>query len=141
LLRNHFHVEGKNQFTGLLYLPQRAPFDIHNPKRRRGVRLFVRRVFIMDDCEDLVPPWLRFMRGIVDSDDLPLNVSRELLQDSSVLRAIKKQVTKKSLDLLEEIAKERPDDYAAFWKGFGAVIKEGLAVDADNKAKIAPLCR
>ena len=93
------------------------------------MRLFVKRVFIMDDCEELLPQWLRFVRGVVDSDDLPLNVSRELLQDSAVVRAIRKHVVKKMLDLLEKLAKDKPEDYRTFWKTFGTVLKEGLAVD------------
>jgi molecular chaperone HtpG len=101
----------------------------------------VKRVFIMDDVEEVLPPWLRFMRGVIDSDDLPLNVSRELLQDSSILHAIKKQVTKKTLDLLEEMAKEKKDDYDVVWKNFGQVLKEGLALDSEYKERIAPLLR
>jgi molecular chaperone HtpG len=135
LAHTHFRVEGAQEFVGLLYVPRHAPFDLFDVKRSpggtsgRGVRLFVRRVFIMDDVEELVPPWLRFLRGVVDSDDLPLNVSRELLQDSAALRAIKRQVTKKTLDLLDETAAEEPEDYATFWRAFGVVLKEGLAMD------------
>jgi molecular chaperone HtpG len=136
----HFHVEGTQEFVGLLFLPAHPPFDL-DLSRRRGVRLFVRRVFIMEDCEELVPPWLRFVRGVVDSDVLPLNVSREILQDSAAVRAIKKQVTKKTLDLLESIAKERPDDYAKVWESFGPILKEGLATDFEYKDRIAGLAR
>ncbi len=123
----HFRTDGNQQFTGLLFLPKRPPFDLDGTAKRRGVRLFVKRVFIMDDCEELLPPWLRFVRGVVDSDDLPLNVSRELLQDSAVVRSIRKHVVKKTLDLLEKLAKDKPEDYSAFWKNFGAILKEGLA--------------
>lgn len=137
----HFKVEGNQEFVGLIYIPRRAPFDLFEGGKRRGLRLFVKRVFIMDDCEEVLPQWLRFARGVIDSDDLPLNVSRELLQDSSILRSIKKQITKKTLDRLDELAKEKPEDYATFWKAFGQVLKEGLAMDHDSKERIAPLCR
>jgi molecular chaperone HtpG len=137
----HFRVEGKQEFVGLLFLPREAPFDLELGAKHRGVRLFVRRVFILDDSEELLPPWLRFMRGVVDSNDLPLNVSRELLQDSDAVRSIKKQLTKKSLDLLESIAQERPDDYAKVWAAFGAVLKEGVASDYEYKERLAGLVR
>jgi molecular chaperone HtpG len=137
----HFRVEGKQEFVGLLFLPGEAPFDLDFGTKHRGVRLFVRRVFILDDSEELLPQWLRFMRGVVDSNDLPLNVSRELLQDSDAVRAIKKQLTKKSLDLLESIAKERPDDYVKVWAAFGVVLKEGLASDYEYKERLAGLVR
>ena len=136
----HFRIEGTQEFVGLLFLPTHPPFDI-DPTRHRGVRLFVRRVFIMDDCEELVAPWLRFVRGVVDSDDLPLNVSRELLQDSAAVRSIKKQVTKKVLDLLDAIAKDRPDDYVKAWASFGPLLKEGLATDFEHKDRLASLAR
>jgi molecular chaperone HtpG len=141
LAQTHFRVEGTQEFVGLLYIPRHAPFDLFDVKRRRGVRLFVRRVFIMDDVEELVPPWMRFLRGVIDSDDLPLNVSRELLQDSSALRSIKKQVTKKTLDLLDEIAADKPEDYATFWRAFGVVVKEGLATDHEHEERLAKLVR
>jgi molecular chaperone HtpG len=142
LARVHFRAEGTHEFVGLLYIPERAPFDLNDPKRRRGVRLFVRRVFIMDECEELVPTWLRFVRGVIDSDDLPLNVSRELLQDSKALAAIKKQIIKKTLDLLEETAREHPDKYETFWKGFGNVMKEALALDAgEHRERVGGLLR
>ncbi len=141
LAHTHFKVEGTQEFAGLLYIPKHPPFDLFDSRRPRGVRLFVKRVFIMDDVEEVLPPWLRFMRGIIDSDDLPLNVSRELLQDSSILASIKKQVTKKTLDLLDELAKDRKDDYELTWKNFGQVLKEGLALDSEYKERIAPLLR
>jgi molecular chaperone HtpG len=137
----HFRVEGTQEFVGLLFLPREAPFDLDFGKKHRGVRLFVRRVFIMDDCEDLLPQWLRFVRGVVDSDDLPLNVSRELLQDSAAVRVIKKQLTKKTLDLLDTIAAERTGDYGTLWESFGPVLKEGLATDFEHKDRIARLVR
>jgi molecular chaperone HtpG len=136
----HFRVEGTQEFVGLVFLPREAPFDL-DPRKRTGLRLFVRRVFIMDDCEELLPPWLRFVRGVVDSDDLPLNVSRELLQDSAAVRSIKKQVTKKTLEMLESLAKDRPDDYAKAWESFGPILKEGLATDFEYKERIAGLVR
>ena len=141
LAHTHFTIEGTQMFTGVLYLPKRAPFDLYNRDHRRGVRLYVKRVFIMDDCKDLVPEWLRFVRGIVDSDDLPLNVSRELLQDSRITRTIRKQVVKKSLDLLEELARDKADDYKTLWTTFGAVLKEGLHYEPEHKDRIAKLCR
>ncbi|NTX00280.1 molecular chaperone HtpG [Myxococcus sp. CA051A] len=136
----HFRADGNQQFTGLLFVPKNPPFDL-NAQQQRGVRLFVKRVFIMDRCEELVPQWLRFVRGVIDSDDLPLNVSRELLQDSQVVRAIRKHVVKKSLDLLEKLAKDKPEDYTAFWKSFGTVLKEGLATEAEHKDKLGGLLR
>ncbi len=137
----HFKTDGNQQFTGLIFVPKRRPFDLDATTRRRGVRLFVKRVFIMDDCEELLPPWLRFVRGVVDSDDLPLNVSRELLQDSAVVRSIRKHVVKKTLDLLDKLAKDKPEDYLAFWKNFGAILKEGLAAEAENREKLGALVR
>jgi len=137
----HFRVEGTQEFVALIFLPREAPFDLDVGSKRRGVRLFVRRVFIMDDCEELLPQWLRFVRGVVDSDDLPLNVSRELLQDSAAVRVIKKQLIKKTLDLLDSIAAERPGDYLTLWQSFGPVLKEGLAMDFEHKDRIARLVR
>jgi molecular chaperone HtpG len=146
LARTHFRVEGTHEFVGLLYIPRRPPFDLQLPSSdQRGVRLFVKRVFVMDRADELVPEWLRFLRGVIDSDDLPLNVSREVLQDrgpsGAVARAIKKQITKKTLDLLEELARERPADYAAFWRGFGAIVKGGLHLDREHKDRLAKLFR
>lgn len=141
LAQTHFSVEGTQQFTGLLYIPRRQPWDLFEPNARHGVRLYVKRVFIMDDAEELVPTWLRFVRGVVDSDDLPLNVSRELLQDSRAVRTMRKQVVKKTLDLLTELASDRPEDYAQFWQNFGTVLKEGLHFDPDHREKLAGLVR
>lgn len=142
LARTHFKIEGKQELVGLLYVPRHRPFDLDDGRRRRGLRLFVKRVFVMDDCEEILPGWLRFLRGVVDSDDLPLNVSRETLQDSALLPAIRKHVTKKGLDLLDEIARDRPEDYATFWKAFGVVLKEGLAIgETEHRGRIASLVR
>jgi molecular chaperone HtpG len=139
--KKHFKVEGTQEFTGLLFVPKRPPFDLFSPEERHGVRLHVKRVFIMDDCKELLPRWLRFVRGVIDSEDLPLNVSRELLQDSKIVRIIKKQVVKQVLDLLEEIAEKRPDDYLSLWKAYGAVLKEGLHFDPEYKDRLSKLLR
>ena len=141
LARAHFRAEGTVEFVGLLWLPKRAPFDLDDPRRQRGVRLFVKRVLVMEDCDAVLPQWLRFARGLVDSDDLPLNVSRELLQESSTLRTIKKSVTRKVVDLLDEVAKDRPEDYKTFWATFGRILKEGLVVDTEWKDRLAKLTR
>jgi len=139
--RTHFSVEGTQAFTGLLFIPKRPPFDLFSPESRHGVRLHVKRVFIMDDCAELLPRWLRFVRGVIDTDDLPLNVSRELLQDSAAVKTIRKQVIKRVLDLLVKVAKDKPEDYAVIWEKFGGVIKEGLHFDPDQKEKLAKLVR
>lgn len=135
LARNHFKMEGAQLFTGLLFLPKRPPFDLHMRDSKSGVRLYVKRVFVMDQCEALVPEYLRFVRGIVDSDDLPLNVSREVLQEDRLVRQIRGQVTKKTLDMLHELAEERPEDYLSFWGDFGRVLKEGLHSETNSKSK------
>ena len=136
----HFKAEGTQQFVGLLYLPKVAPFELQS-QAKRGLKLFVKRVLIMEHCEELLPQWLRFVRGVIDSDDLPLNVSRELLQDSAVVRSIKKHVVKKALELLERVAKEKPEDYLAFWASLGTILKEGLALDTEYREKLATLLR
>jgi molecular chaperone HtpG len=141
LARKHFHVEGTHEFTGLLFVPRRPPFDLFSPEERHGVRLHVKRVFIMDDCKELLPRWLRFVRGVVDSEDLPLNVSREILQDSKLVRVIRKQVIKQVLDALDELAEKRAEDYASFWKTFGAVLKEGAHFDPEHKERFQRLFR
>jgi molecular chaperone HtpG len=141
LAHRHFHVEGTQLFTGLLYVPKKAPFDLFTPDSRHGVRLYVKRVFIMDDCQELLPRWLRFVRGIVDSDDLPLNVSRELLQDSKIVKVIRKQIVKQLLDSFDDISREDASRYAEFWTAFGVVLKEGLHFEPDQKDRIAPLLR
>jgi molecular chaperone HtpG len=141
LARTHFQVEGTQMFTGLLFLPKRPPFDMLSPDTPAGVRLYVRRVFIMDECDALLPRWLRFVRGVIDSDDLPLNVSRELLQDSSTVRTIKKHVTRRVLDLLLDLTETRPDDYLDFFRKFGPVLKEGLHFAPSYKDKLQKLVR
>ncbi len=137
----HNKVEGNLEYTSLLYLPKHPPFDLFDREQRAGIQLYVRRVFIMDKAAELLPPWLRFMRGLVDTDDLPLNVSRELLQNNRTVEKIKAALVKRSLDLLEELAADKPAEYAEFWKAFGVVLKEGVIDDAGQKARVAKLLR
>ncbi|MCB9597152.1 MAG: molecular chaperone HtpG [Sandaracinaceae bacterium] len=137
----HFRIEGTQLFSGMIFVPSHAPFALWSPETQHGVRLYVKRVFIMDDAAELLPNWLRFVRGVVDSEDLPLNVSRELLQDSRVVTVIRKQLVKQALDLLGELAKERPDDYLTFWTAFGGVLKEGLHSEPERADELAPLLR
>ncbi|HET7032569.1 MAG TPA: molecular chaperone HtpG, partial [Casimicrobiaceae bacterium] len=137
----HARVEGRQEYTHLLYLPARAPFDIWDRDARHGIKLYVRRVFIMDDAEQLLPAYLRFVRGVVDSNDLPLNISREILQESKDIEAIRGGCTRKVLSLLEEIAGNDKDKYAKFWEAFGTVLKEGVGEDFTNKERIAGLLR
>jgi len=138
---SHNKVEGKREYTSLLYLPARAPFDLYQRDAVRGLKLYVRRVFIMDDAEQFLPLYLRFVKGVVDSSDLPLNVSRELLQQEPEVEAIRSGLTRRVLDLLARLAKDEPEKYAAFWKEFGAVLKEGIAQDQANEASLLPLLR
>ena len=137
----HSKVEGRHEYTQLLYVPGHAPFDLWDRNARHGVKLYVRRVFIMDDAEKLMPLYLRFVRGIVDSNDLPLNVSREILQESKDIDTLRAGCTKKVLGLLEDLAENQKDKYATFWKEFGKVLKEGVGEDFANKEKIAGLLR
>jgi molecular chaperone HtpG len=137
----HSRVEGKQEYISLLYIPSKAPFDLYDRERRHGIKLYVKRVFIMEDAEKLMPQYLRFVRGVIDSADLPLNVSREILQDSRDVDAIKNGSVKKVLGLLEDLAKDKPEDYAKFWSEFGRVLKEGPGEDFANKDKIASLLR
>ena len=137
----HNRVEGRSEYTQLLYLPKHAPFDLWDRDARRGVKLYVRRVFIMDDAEQLLPAYLRFVRGVVDSSDLPLNVSREILQESRDVRTIRDGCAKRVLGLLEDMAENKPDDYKVFWEQFGQVLKEGTGEDPANKDRIAKLLR
>ncbi len=137
----HNHVEGKVEYTSLLYIPKRAPFDLFEPEQSHGVKLYVKRVFIMDDAEKLMPRYLRFVRGVIDSADLPLNVSREILQSNRVLDTIRSGSVKRVLSLLEKMAKNEPEKYAGFWKTFGRVLKEGVGEDFANREKIAGLLR
>jgi len=137
----HNRVEGKHSYISLLYIPSRAPFDLWDRDRRHGIKLYVRRVFIMDDAEHLMPHYLRFVRGVVDSDDLPLNVSREILQHNKLIDTIRAASVKKILGLLENMARNEPEKYASFWKAFGNVLKEGPAEDFGNREQIARLLR
>ncbi|MEJ2045434.1 MAG: molecular chaperone HtpG [Reinekea sp.] len=138
---SHNKVEGKLDYTSLLYLPKKAPYDLWNRERIRGLKLYVNRVFIMDDVEQFLPLYLRFIKGIVDSNDLPLNVSREILQSDSTIESIKSALVKRVLDMLDKLAKKQPEEYQAFWDEFGQVLKEGPAEDFANKEKIAKLLR
>lgn len=137
----HSRMEGTQEYTLLLYVPARAPFDLWNREVRHGVKLYVRRVFIMDDAEQLMPGYLRFVRGIVDSNDLPLNVSREILQQNRLIDAIRSNAVKKMLGLFSDLASKEPEKYATFWNEFGRVLKEGIAEDSSNREAIAKLLR
>ncbi|ACJ18973.1 molecular chaperone HtpG [Coxiella burnetii] len=137
----HNKVEGKLEYTTLLYIPARAPFDLWNREGQRGLKLYVKRIFIMDDAEHFMPMYLRFVKGIVDSNDLPLNISRELLQSNEVINKIKAGCVKRILSLLEDLAKNDKEKYASFWKAFGQVLKEGPAEDFANRDRIANLLR
>lgn len=137
----HSRVEGAQEYTQLLYIPSKAPFDLYDANRRYGIKLYVKRVFIMDDAEKLLPNYLRFVRGVIDSQDLSLNVSREILQSSRDIDAIRSGSTKKVLGLLEDIAKNEPEKYLELWTEFGPVIKEGVIEDHANKERVAKLCR
>ncbi|NOU40632.1 MAG: molecular chaperone HtpG [Methylotenera sp.] len=141
LAYTHSRVEGKQEYISLLYIPSKAPFDLYDRERRHGIKLYVKRVFIMEDAEKLMPQYLRFVRGVIDTSDLPLNVSREILQSSRDVDAIKAGSVKKVLGLLEDMAENKPDDYAKFYKEFGRVLKEGPGEDFANKEKIASLLR
>jgi molecular chaperone HtpG len=138
---SHNKVEGKREYTSLLYIPSRAPFDLWQRDAARGLKLYVKRVFIMDDAEQFLPLYLRWVKGVVDSADLPLNVSRELLQQDSEVEAIRGGLTKRVLDLLNRLATDEAEKYKTFWHEFGAVLKEGLAEDRTNRDKILPLLR
>ncbi|WP_022944026.1 molecular chaperone HtpG [Pseudoalteromonas ruthenica] len=137
----HNKVEGKTEYTSLLYIPKRAPFDLYNRDRQNGLKLYVQRVFIMDDAEQFMPGYLRFVKGLLDSNDLPLNVSREILQDNKVTQAIRKGCTSRVLKMLDRMGKNKPEQYQTFWNEFGGVIKEGPAEDMANKEAIAKLLR
>ncbi len=137
----HNRVEGKREYTTLLYLPGKAPFDLWSREGVRGLKLYVKRVFILDDAEQFLPMYLRFVKGVVDSSDLPLNVSREILQEDEDIEAMRSGITRRVLDLLAKLAKEEPEKYAAFWKEFGQVLKEGVAEDTSNRERICTLLR
>ena len=141
LAYTHNRVEGRTEYTQLLYVPAKAPFDLWNRDKRGGVKLYVKRVFIMDDAEALMPVYLRFVKGVIDSADLPLNVSRELLQESRDVKAIREGSTKRVLSMLEDVAENQKDKYAEFWKQFGAVLKEGVGEDFANQERLAKLLR
>ena len=137
----HSRVEGKQEYTQLLYIPARAPFDLFDRDQSHGIKLYVRRVFIMDNAEQLMPHYLRFVRGVIDSNDLPLNVSREILQHSKDIESIRAGSVKKVLGLLEDLAENHKEKYTTFWKEFGRVLKEGVGEDFANKDRIAKLLR
>jgi molecular chaperone HtpG len=141
LAYTHNRVEGRSEYTQLLFVPAKAPFDLWNRDKRGGVKLYVKRVFIMDDAEALMPVYLRFVKGVIDSADLPLNVSRELLQESRDVKAIREGSTKRVLSMLEDVAENQKDKYAEFWKQFGAVLKEGVGEDFGNQERLAKLLR
>ena len=138
---SHNKVEGKREYISLLYVPGRAPFDLWQREAARGLKLYVRRVFIMDDAEQFLPLYLRFIKGVVDSSDLPLNISREILQQDPEVEAIRSGLTRRVLDMLARLARDEREKYATFWKEFGAVLKEGIAQDPANQAAILPLLR
>ena len=137
----HNKVEGKTEYTSLLYIPKKAPFDLWNRDRQSGLKLYVQRVFIMDDAEQFMPSYLRFVKGLLDSNDLPLNVSREILQDNKITQAIRKGCTSRVLKMLDRMGKNKPEEYQTFWNEFGKVLKEGPAEDISNKEAIAKLLR
>lgn len=138
----HNRVEGNQNFTSLLFLPEHAPFDFqHSRDERKGLKLYIKRIFIMDAAEQMLPAYLRFASGVVDSDDLPLNVSRELLQESKQVERIKGALTKRVLDMIEKIARDEPEKYIGFWNAFGATLKEGVAEDATNRERVLKLLR
>ncbi|HEY4374892.1 MAG TPA: molecular chaperone HtpG [Burkholderiales bacterium] len=141
LAYTHNRVEGRQEYIQLLYVPKHAPFDMFERERKHGIKLYVRRVFIMDDAEQLMPQYLRFVKGVIDSNDLPLNVSREILQESRDVRAIREGSTKRVLSLLEDLAENQKEKYDGFWKEFGRVMKEGAGEDFGNKERIAKLLR
>jgi molecular chaperone HtpG len=141
LVWSHNRVEGKREYTSLLYIPSRAPFDLWNREAPRGLKLYVQRVFIMDQAEQFLPLYLRFIKGVIDSSDLPLNVSRETLQQNAEIEAIRNALTRRVLDMLAKLAADGPDDYASFWREFGQVLKEGIVEDQQNADKLVRLLR
>ncbi len=137
----HYKAEGKIEYAVLLFVPSSKPFDLFDPARKSRVKLYVRRVFITDDCQELIPPYLRFLRGVVDSEDLPLNISREMLQSSPVLARLKTAITRRILTELKKKAEKAPEDYARFWENFGAVLKEGIYEDEGRREELLALAR
>lgn len=138
---NHSHAEGNLEFWSLIYLPSKAPFNIWQQDQQHGLKLYVKKVFIMDDCKELLPPWLRFVRGVVDSEDLPLNVSREILQSNKIITTIRKHVIKKTLETLKNLADKDPEKYAAWWKELGIVLKEGFYMNWEHLDELKELLR
>jgi molecular chaperone HtpG len=138
---SHARVEGRQEYTQLLFIPGRAPYDLWDREHRRGIKLYVKRVFIMDDAKQLMPEYLRFVRGVIDSNDLPLNVSREILQQSKIVETIRAASVKRVLGLLDDLAAQHPEKYAVFWKEFGRAFKEGIVEDPGNKERVAALLR
>jgi len=141
LIYSHNKVEGRKEYTQLLYIPARAPFDLWDREHRRGIKLYVRRVFIMDDAEQLLPVYLRFVRGVIDSADLPLNVSREILQESKDIEAMRAGNIKRVLSMIEDLAENNKEKFATFWKEFGKVVKEGVVEDYANRERVAKIMR
>ena len=141
LAYSHARVEGRQEYTQLLFIPGRAPYDLWDREHRRGIKLYVKRVFIMDDAKQLMPEYLRFVRGVIDSNDLPLNVSREILQQSKIVETIRAASVKRVLGLLDDLAAQHPEKYAVFWKAFGRAFKEGIVEDLGNKERVAALLR
>ncbi len=141
LLWSHNKVEGKQEYTSLLYVPSKAPWDLFNREQKHGLKLYVQRVFIMDDAQVFMPNYLRFMKGLLDSNDLPLNVSREILQDNKITAALRTSLTKRTLQMLEKLAKDDTQQYQQFWQAFGQVLKEGVGEDVTHKTQIAGLLR
>ena len=139
LLWIHNKVEGKNEYTNLVYIPSKPPFDLWNRESPRGLKLYIQRVFIMDDASNFLPLYLRFLRGVIDTNDLPLNVSREILQSNPLVDTIKKSITKRTLDSLKKLKDDSYEEYLEFWKEFGLVLKEGPAEDIENRELIASL--
>ena len=138
---SHNRVEGKQEYTSLLYIPGMAPMDLYQREAVRGIKLYIKRTFIMDDAEQFMPMYLRFVKGVLDSADLPLNVSREILQKTPMVDSIRAALTKRTLDMLGKMATSEPEKYATFWSQFGAVLKEGPSEDHSNREKIAKLFR